>query len=49
MDQTVADLTYYLGYEPDGDLVAEASEWQERNPGSSLAEWCDAMAEAGLL
>lgn len=48
-DQMVADLTYYLGYEPDGDLVAEALGWQEENPQSSLAEWVDAMMEAGLL
>lgn len=43
------DLEYYLGYAPDSDLIAEADEWQERNPGSSLAEWVDAMAEIGAL
>mgnify|MGYP003404387861 CR=1 FL=1 len=49
MDQTLADLTYYLGYEPDGDVVADAADWQQSHPGSSLAEWVDAMAEIGLL
>ena len=49
IDQTVSDLTYYLGFMPDGDLVAEAMDWWENNPQSNLAEWVDAMKEAGLL
>lgn len=49
MNQIRNDLEYYLGYVPSNDLILEADEWQSRNPGNSLAEWCDAMAEAGLL
>lgn len=48
-DQVHNDLTYYLGYEPDGELVAEAADWQLYNPGVSLAEWVSAMVDAGLL
>lgn len=48
-DQTLADLTYYLGYEPDGDDVAEAEEWQQDHPGASLSEYVDAMIEIGAL
>lgn len=44
-----ADLEYYLGYTPDAETIAEAEEWASHHPTSSLAEWCDAMAEAGLL
>lgn len=48
-DQTLADLTYYLGYEPDGDIVAEAEDWQQENPGANLSEWVSAMIEIGAL
>ena len=43
------DLEYYLGYVPSDDLIAEAEEWQQNNPGVGLSEWVDAMSEIGAL
>src|SRR5690606_11162627 len=49
MSNIANDLEYYLGYKPDSDLIVEAEEWQQDHPGSSLAEWVDAMREIGAL
>lgn len=45
----MSDLEYYLGYKPSADLIAEADDWQQSNPGANLAEWVDAMREIGAL
>lgn len=45
----IGELSYYLGYTPDGDTVAEAGDWLLYNPGSNLSEWVDAMKEIGAL
>jgi hypothetical protein len=43
------DLEYYLGYKPSHDLILEAQDWQDYNPGSNLSEWVDAMREIGAV
>lgn len=43
------DLEYYLNRKPTDDEVVEAEEWMIENPSINLAEWVDAMMEAGLL
>ncbi len=43
------DLEYYLDRKPTCDEIADAEEWQTYNPGSSLAEYVDAMHEIGGL
>ena len=48
-DQLRADLTYYLGYTPSDDIVAEAEEWRGDHPGVNLDEWVSAMIEIGAL
>gem|GEM_PF-3197324 len=49
MSNTAADLEYYLGYKPDSDIIAEAGDWQQDNPGAGLNEWVEAMTEIGAL
>ena len=46
---TRSDLEYYLGRTPTDDEVLEANDWRVENPGSSLAEYVEAMMEAGLM
>ena len=46
---TANDLEYYLGYKPDSDIIAEAGDWQQDNPGEGLNEWVEAMTEIGAL
>lgn len=43
------ELEYYLDYRPADDLVAEAEQWVQENPGVGLAEWVDAMIKIGAL
>lgn len=45
----ISELEYYLGRVPTEDEVLEAAEWAEENPDISLAEYVEAMMEAGLL
>ena len=44
-----SELEYYLGRVPTDDEVQEAMDWITENPGINLAEYIDAMMEAGLL
>lgn len=46
---TMSELEYYLGRKPSFDEAVEASEWQNDHPGTSLAEYVDAMKEIGAL
>lgn len=43
------DLEYYIGRKPTSDEVLEATDWAAENPDISLAEYVEAMMEAGLL
>lgn len=49
LEYYASELEYYLGYVPDDDLVLEALDWMDANPGINLSEWVDAMMEAGML
>lgn len=46
---TRSDLEYYLGRKPTDDEVLEATDWSAENPDISIAEYVEAMMEAGLL
>lgn len=46
---TAQDLEYYLGFKPSAELVAEADDWQQDNPGVGLSEWVEAMIEIGAI
>jgi len=43
------DLEYYLDRKPTAAEIEEAEEWQQDHPGSSLAEYVDAMKQIGAL
>jgi hypothetical protein len=43
------DLEYYLDRKPTFAEIAEAEEWQQDHPGSSLSEYVEAMIEIGAL
>ena len=45
----ISELEYYLSRKPTEDEVLEAAEWAAENPDISLAEYVEAMMEAGLL
>ena len=47
--RVTSELEYYLGRVPTDDEVQEAVDWMTENPGINLAEYVDAMMEAGLL
>ena len=46
---TANDLTYYMDRAPTNEEILEADEWQQDHPGSSLAEYVEAMREIGAL
>ena len=43
------DLEYYMDRKPTNEEISEAEEWQQDHPGSSLAEYVEAMREIGAL
>jgi hypothetical protein len=43
------DLEYYMDRTPTNEEILEADEWQQDHPGSSLAEYVEAMREIGAL
>lgn len=43
------DLEYYLDRKPTNAEIAEASDWQDSNPGVSLSEYVEVMIEIGAL
>lgn len=44
-----AELEYYLDRKPTAAEITEAMEWVQDHPGSSLAEYVEAMIEIGAL
>lgn len=49
MNELAGDLEYYLGRTATMGEIEEAAEWQADHPGSSLAEYVDAMKQTGAL
>lgn len=49
MSNVKMELEYYLERKATSAEVAEAGDWQQDNPGSSLAEYVEAMIEIGAL
>ena len=43
------DLEYYVGRKVSNEEYEQAIEWQMDHPGSSLAEYVEAMREIGAL